>query len=110
MRRALARLFPLSIGTQIAGLVLVSLVGIHGLLTLLFFLGDRDDGRVREDTAAQFVAIVRLADADPAGRDALIARAATAFPKFDLVRTGAPPPPDLPPPPGPAQRPGAAPP
>ncbi|MFL9826464.1 ATP-binding protein [Rhodoplanes sp. SY1] len=110
MRRALARLFPLSIGTQIAGLVLVSLLGIHGLLTLLFFLGDRDDGRVRDDTAAQFVALVRLAEADRAGRDALIARAATAFPKFDLMRTEAAPPlPGLLPPPGPRQPPGATP-
>ncbi|MFD2182829.1 ATP-binding protein [Rhodoplanes azumiensis] len=108
MRPALGRLFPLSIGTQIAGLVVVSLLGIHGLLTLLLFFGDRDDGRAREDMAAQLVALVRLAEADPDGRDALIARAATAFPQFGLARGEVMPPvpgriapsPGLAPPPG----------
>lgn len=92
MRRAFGRLFPLSIGTQIAGLVLVSLLGIHGLLTLLFVFGDREEGRGREDTAAQFVAIVRLAEAAGGDRDALIARAVAAFPQLGLVRAAATPP------------------
>ncbi|MDC7786904.1 ATP-binding protein [Rhodoplanes sp. TEM] len=85
MRSRLGRLFPLRISAQIAVLVIASLLAIHAVLTVSFFLADRYDRREREDLPAQLAAVVRLAEVDPARRADLVADAAAAFPRLKPV-------------------------
>ncbi|NVO13672.1 MAG: HAMP domain-containing protein [Rhodoplanes sp.] len=76
-------LLPQRISSQIAALVVASLLAIHVVLTIGFLLR-QDDGRERDD-GPSLVALVRLAETrDPARRADLIAEAARAFPRMQM--------------------------
>lgn len=88
MRVRPSALLPQRISSQIAALVVASLLAIHVVLTIGFMLR-QDDGRERDD-GPTLVALVRLAmTADPARRSELIAEAARAFPRMQLRMTPA---------------------
>ncbi|RAI42827.1 histidine kinase dimerization/phospho-acceptor domain-containing protein, partial [Rhodoplanes roseus] len=85
MRRRAERIYQLRISTQIAALVVASLLAIHVVLSAFFFL-NRGEGRAQENDPAQVVALVRLIVAnDPAGRAELVADAARAFPRLKVA-------------------------
>jgi signal transduction histidine kinase len=76
-------LLPLRISSQIAALVVASLLAIHVVLTIGFLLR-QDDGRERDDGPA-LVALVRLVEPrEPARRAELVAEAARAFPRMQM--------------------------
>lgn len=80
-------LFLDRIGGQIAILILLSLLAIHGVITVSLYVG-RHGERLEppRDSPAELAAVVKTIAAEPeAGRPAAIARAAAVFPDLHLT-------------------------
>ena len=94
-RMSAARVFSLNrIGTQMAILILVSLLTIHGVIIGSFILSRHGDNRGPfDERLPEFVSMLHLvAAAPPAERTRLIGDIARAFPHFDLKPATAMPP------------------
>lgn len=90
------------IGGHMAVLVLVSLIGIHALITAGFFLIRHfESARPVDEGPGEIVASMRLAAATPRGpeREAMIARIANVFPRLHIEQTAGLPPGATPEPP-----------
>lgn len=88
MSRLLSSLLPRRIGSQIAAVIVVSIVAIHVVLTAVFFLTRSDDrfdpGR---GSFGQFATLVQLVDSAPSERrPALIADIGKSFPRLELAK------------------------
>ena len=80
-------LFLDRIGGQIAILILLSLLAIHGVITVSLYVGRHGERfEPPRDSPAELAAVVKTIAAEPeAGRPAAIARAAAVFPDLHLT-------------------------
>jgi signal transduction histidine kinase len=77
-------LLPTRISSQLAAIVLVSLVAIHAILTTAFLLRPAEDRRLRFGHPEQIAMLVRLMNvASPPARAALLADVGQVFPALD---------------------------
>ena len=85
MRLSIRSLVPTRISSQLAAIVLVSLVALHAVLTAAFLLRPTAEGRrLRFGHHEQIAMLVRLLNvASPATRSALLADVAQVFPALD---------------------------
>ncbi len=78
-------LLPSRISSQIAVLIVVSLLAIHLIVTAVFVLGRPDDHRL-DGPPSQFVPLVQLIDTTaPAQRDRIVADINRTFPHLDMT-------------------------